>query len=131
MDRHEASKDPKISRESRSQAATRIFEERRVRADHFADADLFGEPAWDILLYLFQGHSHGRGVKIETISIMLGMPATSALRWLEVLERKELVFAYRDETNVRQIFLRLSSKGFLQMAQYLDNVALTQANSKT
>lgn len=126
MGPEDTSKAPEFLRESRSQAAERLFEERRSRAQIFEDADLFREPAWDILLYLFQSHSHGRGVKIDTIPMVLGMAATVTLRWLEVLEAKGLVFAYRDEKDVKQIFLRLSSKGVLRMAEHLDIVAQKQ-----
>lgn len=115
---------PQAQRESRTQAAKRIFEERRMRSHHFTDRDLFGEPAWDILLQLFQGHSNGRGVKIEAVTMTSGLAMTSALRLLEVLERKGLIFAYRGEENPRQIYLRLSSRGLLEMAQYLDRVAI-------
>lgn len=123
MDREEASKDPNVLRESRSSVARRIYQERRIRSEHFADNEVFGEPAWDILLYLFQGHSRGRGVKIQDVSWEAGLPATSALRWFELLESKGLVFAYRDEEHLDQIYLRLSRKGLLEMASYLDRVA--------
>lgn len=114
---------PQAQRESRTQAAKRIFEERRMRSQHFTDRDLFGEPAWDILLQLFLGHSNRRGVKIEDVTITSGLTMTSALRLLEFLEHKGLIFAYRGEENTRQIYLRLSSRGLLEMAQYLDRVA--------
>lgn len=112
-------------RESRSETAQRILRNRRMRSEHFTDSDLFGEPAWDVLLHLFQGHSNGRGLKIEIVTIASGLPTTSALRLFEVLEGKGLVFAYRDEDNAKQIYLRLSSRGLLEMGQYMDRIAIS------
>ena len=107
----------------RAQAATRLYRERRFRAEYFSDSDVFGEPAWDILLHLYQGHSHDRELRIESVALATGLPATSSLRWLELLEKKGLVFAYRNESEIAEIYLRLSSKGLDAMARYLDRVA--------
>lgn len=110
-------------REKRSKTATRLFRERRFRTEYFSDSDVFGEPAWDILLHLFQGHAYGRSIKIESIALATGLPATASLRWLEVLEKKGLVFAYREENEIGQIYVRLSSKGLQDMTRYLDHIA--------
>lgn len=123
------SKAHKDSRETRSQVAARIYSERRMRSEHFHHHNLFREPAWDILLHLYQGHLRGRGMKIDSVSLAVGLPATSALRWLEVLEGKGLVFAYRDEGDADQIFLRLSKRGLSEMAEYLDRIALSDVTS--
>lgn len=110
--------------ETRLQTANRIATERKARLEHFHDRDLFGEPAWDILLYLFQGHSNGRGARVEGVSAACGLPMTSALRLLEVLEAKGLAFAYRDEErDASTVYLRLSSEGYLKMANYLERIA--------
>lgn len=114
----------KTVRENRLQTANRVAAERRVRVEHFLDRDLFGEPAWDVLLYLFQCQSSGKGAKIEGAALAAGLPVTSALRLLESLEGKGLAFAYREEeANARKVYLRLSSKGYQNMAHYLDRVA--------
>ncbi|MEM1052239.1 MAG: hypothetical protein AAGI28_09110 [Pseudomonadota bacterium] len=68
-------------------------------------------------------------MKIDSVSLAVGLPATSALRWLEVLEGKGLVFAYRDEGDADQIFLRLSKRGLSEMAEYLDRIALSDVTS--
>jgi len=82
--------------ETEWQVARRLFKERRLRSEHFSDSELFGEPARDILLHLFLGVSTDRGVSIESVPIASGLSMTSTLRWLEVLESKGLVFAYRE-----------------------------------
>jgi hypothetical protein len=116
-------KPPENNRETGWQVAKRIFQERRMRSDYFGDSDLFREPAWDILLHLFLGQANDRGVQLESVPIASGLPASSALRWLEVLESKGLVFAYRDDDSSGQVFLRLSAKGHLEMTRYLNRVA--------
>ena len=56
-------------------------------------------------------------------ALATGLPATASLRWLEVLEKKGLVFAYREENEIGQIYVRLSSKGLQDMTRYLDHIA--------
>ena len=120
---------PNLVREDRLQTATRLFDERRVRSQHFADSELFLEPAWDILLYLFQVQSKGEAAKIEGVSLASGLPTTSALRWFEMLESKKLVFAYKQEEEEReQIYLRLSPKGLIEMGAFLDRTGLTKVS---
>jgi DNA-binding MarR family transcriptional regulator len=108
----------------RAQAATRLYRERQFRSEYFFDSNVFGEPAWDILLHLYQGHSYDRDIKIKSVALATGLPATSSLRWLELLEKKGLVFAYRNESEIADIYLRLSPKGLDAMARYLDRVAI-------
>jgi len=120
---------PKPARESRLQTATRLSDERRKRSQHFADSELFLEPAWDILLYLFQVQSKGEEAKIEGVALASGLSTTSALRWFEMLESKKLVFAYKQQEEDReQIYLRLSPKGLIEMAAYLDRTGLTKVD---
>lgn len=123
-------------RKALSQVAKGIAKERQMRSDHFGDRELFGEPAWDILLHIFQGHCDAQDVPIQSIALCSGLPMTSALRWLELLERKELVFAYHKEdgetAKAGQIYLRLSSKGYQAMAQYVARIAQSrQASSRS
>lgn len=121
---------PRSTREDRLETAKRMFDERRVRSQHFADSELFLEPAWDILLYLFQVQSKGEEAKIEGVSLASGLSTTSALRWFEMLESKKLVFAYKQQTQEReQIYLRLSPKGLIEMGAFLDRTGLTIATS--
>ncbi|MCK0098248.1 hypothetical protein MWU38_02525 [Qipengyuania sp. S6317L1] len=103
--------------------ARRLFEERQSRSDHFPLHDLFGEPAWDILLLLFIAQAKGKGAKIENLSITSKIPARQALRWLEKLESRQMVFAYRDEDNPDEVFVRLTFEGRSSMTRYLQQIS--------
>ncbi|WP_152553516.1 hypothetical protein [Erythrobacter longus] len=98
-----------------------------MRSEHLVIPELFGEPAWDILLHIFYGQSEGREIKIQSIAMSCRLQITSVLRWLEVLERRRLIFAYRKEDSETlkpgQVCLRLSSQGYEAMAQYLERFA--------
>lgn len=68
----------------------RVFMRRQTRAMLFG-ADLFSDPAWDILLLLFAQSANRTYLPTGEISLA-GLPQTTALRWLEALERRGLVW---------------------------------------
>ena len=124
MDRNKVLRSSNIDQKTIIRTARQLFEERQLRAEHLPLSDLFGEPAWDVLLFLFVSQAQGKGAKIEGLAIAARMPVTQALRWLERLEQREMVFAFRDEENEGEVFLRLTSKGHSAMSQYLHQIAL-------
>ncbi|MDE2403467.1 MAG: winged helix DNA-binding protein [Sphingomonadales bacterium] len=98
--------------------ARRAYGDRRRRAAVFGDEALFGEPAWDVLLDLFVAAQEGKRVAVTSACIGAAVPATTALRWLAVLERKGLVRREADADDARRVFVRLSGEGFRRMAAY-------------
>jgi len=98
--------------------AQRLYRDRRRRAEIFADETLFGEPAWDILLDLFVAGEKGKRVAVTSACIGSGVPSTTALRWLNVLEMRGLVEREDDNHDARRSFVRLTPKARLQMAEY-------------
>jgi len=97
-----------------------ILENRRRRREVF-DNDLFWEPAWDILLYLFIQGSKGMQVSISNACTASAAPATTALRWLSELETRGLVVRRNDEQDARRIFVALSELGRRLMNDYFTN----------
>lgn len=126
MDRDKVSRPSNVDQKTIIRIARRLLDERKMRSTHLPLSDLFGEPAWDVLLFLFVSQSAGKGAKVDGLAIATRMPVTQALRCLEKLESKELVFAFRDEENSGEIFLRLTPKGHSAMSQYLHQVALRE-----
>lgn len=97
-------------------------EEYNLRRAHdaiFAGNRIFAEPAWDILLDITIAEH--RGVRLPTSSACLGsgVPATTILRWLSVLEDKGLLFRENDIGDGRRSFVRLSDKGLRLMRKWL------------
>jgi DNA-binding MarR family transcriptional regulator len=84
-----------------------IMNARALRAELF-DAELFSEPAWDILLELYQSHLRQFRMKVSSVCAASGVPATTALRWMKMMERKGLIERCADPRVGRRIFVSLS-----------------------
>lgn len=126
MDRSRALRSSSVDHKTITHIARRLFEERQLRNQHLPLSDMFGEPAWDVLLFIFVSQAKGKGAKVDGLAIASRMPVTEALRWLERLEKREMVFAFRDEENSGEVFLRLTAKGHSAMSQYLHQIALRE-----
>jgi hypothetical protein len=103
-------------------SARRAYAVRRRRAAIFGNPDLFGEPAWDILLDLFIAHAEGKSVSVSSACIGSAVPATTGLRWLGVLADDGLVLRDNDPDDNRRVMVRLSDTGVAAMEQYFDAV---------
>jgi len=93
---------------------------RAARADFFK-ASLFSDPAWDILLELFAAEQEGRRISISAAGLTAQIPLTTALRWINALEREGLVERVADPTDARRTFLGLSDKGLRAMTHYFQS----------
>jgi DNA-binding MarR family transcriptional regulator len=109
-----------------SSCAKAEIEARAARA-RFFKASLFSDPAWDILLDLFAADQEGRRISISAVGLTAGIPLTTALRWINALEREDLVERAGDPTDARRTFLRLSDKGRGAMSLYFQNRFRTAA----
>ena len=63
---------------------------RRLRAA-YVDARMFGEPAWELLLALFQAHLGGGSMQMESLLQDVGPYPSTTRRWLDALEELGLV----------------------------------------
>lgn len=113
-----------IVREMRGDASTALelarqaYRDRRRRERLFAGADLFGEPAWDILLDLFIAAREGKRISITSACIGASAPPTTALRWLNILERHGLIEREGDTRDHRRSYVRLTAAGQERMIDY-------------
>ena len=98
--------------------AARLYRSRRRRARHF-DAEMFAEPAWDMLLDLFIAKVRGKQMRTLSLCIASEVPETTALRWIGVLERHGLVARHLAEHDHRLRLIALTTKGYRVMRQYL------------
>lgn len=99
-------------------AQTRYFE-RRNRVAIFGHPELFGEPAWDILLDLYIAHARGKTVSVSSACIGANVPATTALRWLGLLEEVNLVTREHDPLDQRRVLVRLTQDAVSRMEKFL------------
>jgi hypothetical protein len=102
--------------------ARKTYAMRRKRAAIFGDADLFGEPAWDILLDLFIAHGEAKQVSVSSACIGSATPATTGLRWLAVLADQGLILRESDPQDQRRVLVRLSDSGLAAMSTFFDAV---------
>ncbi|MDP5104118.1 MAG: MarR family winged helix-turn-helix transcriptional regulator [Erythrobacter sp.] len=102
--------------------ARKAYSLRRQRAAIFGNPDLFGEPAWDILLDLYIANAEGKTVSVSSACIGSAAPATTGLRWLGVLTDEGLLVRENDSEDHRRVMVRLTSKGLKAMEQFFDAV---------
>lgn len=101
--------------------ARQTYEDRRRRNKIFQSEELFGEPAWDILLDLFIAAKERRRVSVTSACIGSAVPSTTALRWISILERQGLLSREADPGDARRVYVRLSPKGYEAMLEYFSS----------
>lgn len=80
---------------------------RRLR-ERILPAELFADPAWDILLDLFAAGLEGKIVSISSACIASAVPPTTALRWLNKLEEMGMVQRTDDAEDARRAYVQIT-----------------------
>lgn len=88
--------------------ARQHYKNRREREKLFGTPDLFGEPAWDMLIDLFIAAEEGKKISVSSLCLASAVPMTTALRWISILESRELIHRTADSLDARRSFLSLS-----------------------
>ena len=106
----------------------RIIRQRQLRG-RFFDADLFADPAWDMLLDLTAARAEHERVSVTSLCIASGVPPTTALRWIGQLTDAGLVERVEDEADRRRAFIQLTDKAADAMSRFFAEMgkAATQA----
>ena len=99
------------------QMVRQIIAGRQARARFFAP-ELFGDPAWDMLLDLTAAHGEGTRVSVTSLCIAAGVPATTALRWLTQMVESGVFVRVPDPDDRRRAFIALSDKAIAAMSGY-------------
>jgi len=98
------------------QLARQLYRERRQR-DKLCLGD-FGEPAWDLMLDLY---STGR-TSVTSASIAACVPATTALRWMQLMVREGQLVRTPDPDDGRKVNVELSAIARAGLTTYLRRV---------
>lgn len=98
-----------------------LLKARQLRM-RYLGADLFADPAWDMLLDLTAARAEHRRVSVTSLCIASGVPTTTALRWMKLLEQAGLIQRMEDDTDRRRAFVMLSDQGAIAMARFFDLV---------
>jgi DNA-binding MarR family transcriptional regulator len=95
----------------------KLIDARRLRA-RFFDENLFADPAWDILLDLYRAHLAQQRICVTSVCFGAGVPVSTALRWLNALEERDLARRSQDPLDGRRFFVELTPKGVSAMKGY-------------
>lgn len=95
----------------------------RRRRGRFVDAELLGEPGWDMLLDLFIHAEEGRLVSVSSVTVAADVPQTTALRWLRTMERRGVVVRTHDDADRRRAFVTLSEDAATELRLYLASLS--------
>ncbi len=102
----------------------RIIKARQARMRHF-DADLFADPAWDILLDLAAARAERLQVSVTSLCIAAGVPATTALRWIGQMVDADLLVRVSDPHDRRRAYIALSDNTADALARYFSEIGVT------
>ena len=119
-----------VSKAPRLPAGPRIRElirQRQMRGQFF-DAELFADPAWDILLDLAAARAERRQVCVTSLCIAAGVPATTALRWIAQMVDAGLLVRIPDPHDRRRAHIALSDTTADAMASYFGAIGLAEAS---
>ena len=98
-----------------------IIRARRLRERFFRE-DLFADPAWDILLELFQAESTQIRVTVSSLCHSAAVPATTALRWIKTLTEGGLLMRRMDPHDGRRVFIELTAVTSQTMHAYFNTL---------
>lgn len=101
-----------------------LIRARRLRSQFFP-ADLFADPAWDMLLDLMTARLEGRGVAVSSLCIASEVPPTTALRWINTMTEANLFTRVADSKDGRRVFIELTDVAERAMAAYLAGLQRT------
>lgn len=98
---------------------TRVLAFRRARVTYFG-ADLFGEPAWDLLLELYLAELDHVRLSVSKACSRAYVPNSTAMRWITKLIESGLVRRYDDQFDQRRSFLALTDRGTAAMEDLIN-----------
>lgn len=103
--------------------AERAYRDRQKRTEFVGDKEIFGEPAWDMLLDLFIRQTKEEEISVKSACINSEAPAPTALRWLNVLAQHELISLHPDATDSQKHLITLTATGYEGMLRYLESIS--------
>ena len=95
----------------------KIIRARQARAQFF-DAELFADPAWDILLDLAAAREERKRVSVTSLCLAAGVPPTTGLRWIAQMVDADLLVRIPDPHDRRRAHIALADPTADAMARY-------------
>ncbi|MGN6155376.1 MAG: MarR family winged helix-turn-helix transcriptional regulator [Sphingomicrobium sp.] len=101
-----------------SQLASGIYQARRSR-DKLLHGELFGEPAWDMMLALYCLPAAGERLSVTALSYAANVPQTTGLRVQAALTERGLIDKRPEPSDRRVHLVHLTAKGRAWLENYL------------
>lgn len=108
-----------VTGRGKAKSVRQLIGKRRMREQYFP-AELFADPAWDMLLDLYAARLEQQMVSVSSLCIAAAVPATTALRWIKTLTDAGLFVREADEKDGRRIFIAMSDKAFVSIERYFE-----------
>lgn len=105
--------------------ALRILKLRQTRQTIFGGT-LFGEPAWDMLLQLYASTLSGKKECVSSLCVASGVPSTTALRWIRLLERNGWIEKNADPFDRRRTFVKPTQKSLQAIDKFFGHPHFVQ-----
>jgi DNA-binding MarR family transcriptional regulator len=114
---------PVRSLRSGTEETIRMIIDARAQRVKFLPADLFADPAWDMLLDLYLADIVSRRVTVTNLCSASNVPMSTALRWIDALDRRGLIDRTSDQLDARRFFISLSQAGLESLDDYFESLA--------
>ncbi len=98
-----------------------LLRARRLR-EQFLPADLFADPAWDMILDLMAARLAGQRVSVSSLCIAAAVPPTTALRWIRQLTERGVFSRIDDPADGRRVFIELTDEAATAFAAWVQSV---------
>lgn len=102
-----------------------MLQNRRQR-DRLFGKELFGEPAWDILLELYLAELEDRRLLVSKLGQDRGVAMTTALRWVDRLEAEGWLSRIPHPDGGRRVYAVLTPRTSLAMRSHIDELLFRQ-----
>lgn len=106
-----------------AEALRALIRARRLRATYLP-ADLFADPAWDMLLDLLQAEIVQHRVPVSSLCIAAAVPATTALRWIKSMTDRGLLVRRDDPHDGRRVFIEMAPATSASLRNYFQEVGM-------
>jgi DNA-binding MarR family transcriptional regulator len=103
-----------------AEIVSQIIRARQARTGLFRP-ELFSDPAWDMLLVLFVASVREQIVTATELAEATATPISTAIRWIDVLERDGLLERNSDPASARRDDVGLSVRGKAAIYQWLED----------
>ena len=101
-------------------ALARIIASGRHRRSQILSRIRFGEPSWDMILDLYLAGCDGQKRDVISLCQSSGVPQTTALRYVDMLEQQGLIRREPDQTDGRRMFVVAQESLLVPLERWLD-----------